>query len=42
MAFLQGQEFYISKRVGKVIIDYKMLSSADKIAVVLGGKDSLR
>jgi len=42
MAFLQGTEFYISKRVGKAITEYKMIEDGDRIAVaVSGGKDSL-
>jgi len=42
MAVLQGTEYYISKRVGRAIMDYKMLCEDDKIAVaVSGGKDSL-
>ena len=42
MSVLQGPEFYISKRVGRAIMDYKMLAEGDKVAVaVSGGKDSL-
>ncbi|MDD5409778.1 MAG: tRNA 2-thiocytidine(32) synthetase TtcA, partial [Candidatus Omnitrophica bacterium] len=41
MGILQGTEYYISKRMGKAIMDYKMLADGDKIAVaVSGGKDS--
>jgi tRNA 2-thiocytidine biosynthesis protein TtcA len=42
MAALEGLGFYISKKIGKAIIDYNMLAEGDKVAVaVSGGKDSL-
>jgi tRNA 2-thiocytidine biosynthesis protein TtcA len=42
MGTLQGTEYYISKGIGRAIMDYKMLADGDKIAVaVSGGKDSL-
>ncbi len=42
MGALTGTEYYISKSMGKAIMDYKMLAPNDKIAVaVSGGKDSL-
>lgn len=42
MSKLSGKEFYISKRVGRAIMDYGMLAEGDRIAVaVSGGKDSL-
>lgn len=42
MGNLQGTEYYISKGMGRAIMDYKMLAAKDKVAVaVSGGKDSL-
>ncbi len=42
MGTLKGTAYYISKGIGKAIMDYKMLAAGDKIAVaVSGGKDSL-
>jgi tRNA 2-thiocytidine biosynthesis protein TtcA len=42
MGTLKGTEYYISKGIGRAIMDYKMLVPGDKIAVaVSGGKDSL-
>ncbi|MCU0665572.1 MAG: tRNA 2-thiocytidine(32) synthetase TtcA [Candidatus Omnitrophica bacterium] len=42
MSIIKGEEFYVSKRIGKAITDYDMLQEGDKVAVaVSGGKDSL-
>ncbi|MCX5701070.1 MAG: tRNA 2-thiocytidine(32) synthetase TtcA [Candidatus Omnitrophica bacterium] len=42
MSTLRGPGFYISKRVGKAIMDYDMLTDGDKVLVAIsGGKDSL-
>jgi len=42
MGTLQGTEYYISKSMGKAIMDYEMIVDGDKILVaVSGGKDSL-
>ncbi len=42
MSVMQGTEFYVSKRAGRAICDYKMIDEGDRIAVaVSGGKDSL-
>ena len=42
MSNIHGTEYYISKRVGKAMVDYEMFAEGDKIAVaVSGGKDSL-
>ncbi len=42
MGTLKGTEYYISKSMGKAIMDYDMLAQGDKILVaVSGGKDSL-
>jgi len=42
MPVLEGTEFNISKRMGRAIIDHKMIDDGDRIVVaVSGGKDSL-
>lgn len=42
MSVISGTGFYISKQMGKAIMDYGMLSEGDKVLVaVSGGKDSL-
>lgn len=42
MSVLSGTEYYISKKIGKAMTDYDMISDGDKILVaVSGGKDSL-
>lgn len=42
MGKLEGTEYYISKSMGKAIMDYNMITAGDKILVaVSGGKDSL-
>jgi len=42
MGIFKGTEYFISKDIGRAIMDYRMLVPGDKIAVaVSGGKDSL-